>query len=294
MKQPATALAAEMIQLGDLRVHHLQGGQGSPVVFIHGLGSSGYMEWRFNLEAAAAHHHVFAPDLPGCGRSEKPRATYDIAYFTRFVDSYMESHGLRSAAVVAASLGGRVALELTMRHPDRVGKLVLVNSLGLGRPSVHLSYGLVTIPRVGEAVMRGAHSALKWAPAKVIRRVAARYMGKQADPEAAWNDEYLEQLRELYGAEGYQDAYLATVRSLVNPKALLGAEYDLTARLGTIKAPVQLVWGADDPLFPVAHATRAHTLISDCRLAVIEGAGHTPQAERPEEFNRVLDDFLSA
>ncbi len=56
--------------------------------------------------------------------------------------------------------------------------------------------------------------------------------------------------------------------------------------------PVQLIWGADDPLFPIAHATRAHGLIPDCRLAVIEGAGHTPQAERPEEFNRVLHAFL--
>lgn len=57
---------------------------------------------------------------------------------------------------------------------------------------------------------------------------------------------------------------------------------------------MQLIWGADDPLFPVAHATRAHALIEGSRLAVIEGAGHTPQAERPEEFNRVLNAFLSA
>ena len=55
---------------------------------------------------------------------------------------------------------------------------------------------------------------------------------------------------------------------------------------------MQLIWGADDPLFPLEHATRAHAMIRDCRLAVIEGAGHTPQAERPEEFNRVLHTFL--
>jgi len=56
---------------------------------------------------------------------------------------------------------------------------------------------------------------------------------------------------------------------------------------------VQLIWGADDPLFPVAHATTAHALLVRSRLAVMEGAGHPPQAERPEEFNRVLDNFLS-
>jgi pimeloyl-ACP methyl ester carboxylesterase len=72
----------------------------------------------------------------------------------------------------------------------------------------------------------------------------------------------------------------------------MGGHYDLTKRLSELKIPVQLIWGADDPLFPVAHAARAHSLIKRSRLAVIEGAGHTPQVERPEEFNRVLDRFL--
>ena len=283
-----------MVQIGDLRVHQLQGGRGAPVLFIHGLGSSGYMEWRFNLEPAAVKHRVYAPDLPGFGRSEKPKASYSIPYFTRFIDSYMESRGLRSAVVVAASLGGRVALELTLKHPERVKKLVLVNSLGLGRPAVRLTYGLITIPRVGETVMRATRSALRWAPASMIRGFAARYIGSSADLEKTMDDQYLAHLREMHAQDGYGAAYLATLRSLVNPKALFGAEYDLTSRLSAIKVPVQLIWGANDPLFPVAHALRAHGLIPDCRLAVIEGAGHTPQAERPEEFNRVLHAFLDS
>lgn len=283
-----------MIELAGIRVHHLHGGHGSPVLFIHGLGSSGYMEWRFNLEPAVARHRVFAPDLPGFGRSEKPRAHYGIPYFTRFIDRYMESRGLGSAAVVAASLGGRVALELALAHPERVSKLVLVNTLGLGRPSVHLTYGLITIPQVGETVMKAARRALNWAPASMIRGFAARYAGATADLERTMDDEYLGHLRELFSAEGYRDAYLATLRSLVNPRALFGAEYDVTHRLGALKVPVQLIWGDADPLFPLAHATRAHALIPDCRLTVIEGSGHTPQAERPEEFNRVLGAFLQS
>ena len=285
-------LQSGMIRLGDLNVHQLHGGHGRPVLFIHGLGSSGYMEWRFNLEPAAASHRVYAPDLPGFGRSEKPRATYGIPYFTRFVDSYMESRGLGKVAVVAASLGGRGALELALEHPERVERLVLVNSLGLGRPSVHMTYGLITLPRVGETMMRAAGSALRWAPLPMIRKVAGRYTGVSADLERTMDDQYLEHLRELYAAQGYHDAYLATLRSLVNPKSLFGAEYDLTKRLPNIKVPVHLIWGADDPLFPVSHATRAHAAIPDCRLTVIEGAGHTPQAERPEEFNRALLSFL--
>jgi pimeloyl-ACP methyl ester carboxylesterase len=285
-------MQSEWLQLGSLRVHHTHGGRGSPVLFIHGLGSSGYMEWRFNLEASADRHRVFAPDLPGFGRSEKPRARYGIPYFTRFIERYMEERGLRSAAVVGASLGGRIALELALETPRLVRKLVLVNALGLGRPNVHVSYGLVTIPRVGEALMNVARGALRWAPSQTIRRVAARYAGSSSDLTRTMDDAYLDNLRELYAAEGYHNAYLATVRSLVTPKAVFGGQHDMTTRLNELKVPVQLIWGADDPLFPVAHAARAHSLIERSRLTVIEGAGHTPQAERPEEFNRVLHAFL--
>ena len=281
------------LHMGSLRVHHTHGGQGSPVLFIHGLGSSGYIEWRFNLDAAAERNHVFAPDLPGFGRSDKPQARYGVPYFTRFIGEYLENRRLTSVAVVGASLGGRIALELTLKHPHLVRKLVLINSLGLGRPNVRVSYGLVTIPRVGEALMKFARDALNWAPPSLIRRVAGRYTGSSADPKVTMDDQYLGHLRELYAAEGYHGAYLATVRSLVSPQAIFGANYDVTARLNELKVPVQLIWGADDPLFPVAHAARAHSLIEQSKLAVIEGAGHTPQAERPEEFNRVLRKFLA-
>jgi pimeloyl-ACP methyl ester carboxylesterase len=281
------------IEVGALRVHHTQGGRGSPVVFIHGLGSSGYIEWRFNLDGASKRHRVFAPDLPGFGRSEKPRARYGIAYFARFIERYIRSRGLRSVAIVGTSLGGRIALELALERPRLVRKLVLVNTLGLGRPNVQVTYGLVTIPGVGEALMRVARDALRWAPPGLIRRAAARYTGAGTNLEKTMDDAYLGNLREMYANQGYHDAYLSTVRSLISPRAVMGRHYDLTKRLNELKIPVQLIWGADDPLFPVAHAARAHSLIEHSKLAVIEGAGHTPQAERPEEFNRVLNRFLA-
>jgi pimeloyl-ACP methyl ester carboxylesterase len=293
VRLPPRALHSGFTELGSLRVHHTQGGRGAPVLFIHGLGSSGYIEWRFNLEAAARRHRVYAPDLPGFGRTEKPRARYGIPYFTRFIERYMDARGLRSAAVVGTSLGGRIALELALEHPRRVNKLVLVNALGFGLPKVHVSYGLVTIPRLGEAVMNIARDALHWAPSHMIRRVAGRLSGASHDLKRTMDDAYLDNLRELYAAEGYHDAYLATVRSLVRPRALFGGHHDATKRLNELKIPVQLIWGANDPLFPLAHATLAQSLIKGSKLAVIEGAGHTPQAERPEEFNRVLDKFLA-
>jgi pimeloyl-ACP methyl ester carboxylesterase len=291
----AKTLRSGFVDIGSLRAHHMQGGHGSPVVFVHGLGSSGYMEWRQNLEAVAARHRVFAPDLPGYGRSDKPRARYNIPYFARFIRRYMEDRGLRSAALVGASLGGRIALEVALEEPQLVRKLVLVNTLGLGRPQVRaaqVAYGLVSLPRVGEAVMRLTRDALRWAPKRMIRKVAGRYAGVSSDLKRTMDDAYLDDLREMYGAAGFPDAYLSTIRSLINPRALLGGHHDVTRRLNELKIPVQLIWGANDPLFPLAHASRAQSLIERSKLEVIDGAGHTPQSERPEEFNRVLHQFL--
>lgn len=286
------ALESGHLKVGRLSVHHTTGGAGTPVLFVHGLGSSGYIEWRFNLGHAARRHRVLAPDLPGFGRSDKPAgARYSVAWFARVLDRYLDVLKVPSAAVVGTSMGGRVALELALTRPRRVRRLVLVNSLGLGRPQVQFFYPLMMLPRVGEAAMQIARVAVERMPPAVVRRFAARYAAA-AEVERTMDDGYLADLREMYASAGYSDAYLATVRSLARPSALLGL-HDLTGRLPELRMPVQLVWGGNDPLFPVAHAARAHRLLPGSRLAVLEGAGHTPQAERPDEFNRILDRFLA-
>ena len=286
------ALRDGYLKLGGLTLHHTYGGAGSPVVFIHGLGSSGYIEWRFNLDYFARRHRVFAPDLPGFGRSDKPAsARYDMAYFARTIDRYMADRRLRNAVVVGTSMGGRVALEVALAHPARVGRLVLVNSLGLGRPRIQPYYPAMLMPRLGETILSGMKHGLRWAPSPVIRSLAARFIGAAGNLEQTMSDEYLDDLREMYAAEGYAGAYLASVRSIANPRSYLGG-LDVSPRLARIDKPVLLIWGANDPLFPVEQARRAHRAIPGSRLSVIEGAGHTPQAEKPDQFNRHLAAFL--
>src|SRR5256712_9966398 len=214
------------VDMGSLRVHHMHGGRGSAVVFVHGLGSSGYMEWRQTLEATAMRHRAFAPSLPGYGRTDKPRVRYTIPYFARFISRYMEDRGLRSAALVGTSLGGRIALEVALEQPELVRKLVLVNTLGLGRPQVRMSqmaYGLVTLPRVGEAMMRLTRDALGWAPVAVIRRVAGRYAGVSSDLKKTMGDTYPEDPREKYAAGRLPRANPSTAGSPSKPPAPLRA-----------------------------------------------------------------------
>jgi pimeloyl-ACP methyl ester carboxylesterase len=294
MSAAAGSLHSGFVQAGSLRLHHTFGGRGTPpLVMVHGLGSSGYLEWRFNLPALAASQRVLAPDLPGFGRSERPRAGYGIPLFARAVHGYLRALRLRPVVLVGASLGGRVAIEVALTHTERVRKLVLVNAFGLGRPRPRLTYPLFAVPRVGEAVLRLTRGALRRAPPQTVRRFAGRYLRASGDLERTMDDAYLAGVRELHEAEGYHAAYLATLRSLARPGAIAQGR-DVVARLARTRLPVLLVWGAEDPLFPVEHAERAHLELPGSRLAVIEGAGHTPQAERPDEFNRVVEAFLRA
>src|SRR5262249_3257908 len=148
----------------------------------HGLGSAGYLEWRFNLPALARSREGFAPDLPGVGRSEQPAAGYGIPLFADVVEDYIRSRGIRPA-LVGTPKGGRVALEVALRSPESVEGLVLVNALGVVRPNVQLFYPLVLVPRVGETVLALVREALHRLPPAAIRRYARQFVQAPGDVE---------------------------------------------------------------------------------------------------------------
>lgn len=289
----ALTVRGDFLQVDGLHIHHVSGGQGSPpVLFVHGLGSAGYLEWRHTLPALSRSHRVFAPDLPGFGRSDKPREGYGIPLFARVIEEYMRARRLRPV-LVGASMGGRVALEVALRRPGAVRKLVLVNALGVVRPRVRPHYPLILLPRVGEALMWLMRQALHRLPPAQLRGFARRYLGLAGDVDRVLSEPYLADLREMHGAEGYPEAYAATVRSLA-ALAEYRASGQLMGRLAATGLPVLLIWGARERLFPLADARVAQERLPGSRLAVIKDAAHSPQAENPEEFNRVLEDFLAS
>lgn len=279
------------VTAGGLQVHHVHGGRdGQPVLFVHGLGSAGYLEWRFNLPVLARSHRVFAPDLPGFGRSDQPPVGYGIPLFATVVEEYIRGRDIRPV-LVGASMGGRVALEVALRRPEMVRKLVLVNALGVVRPNVQLFYPLVIVPGVGETVLTLMREVLHRVPASAIQRYARRFLQAPDDVERVMDEAFLAAMREMHATEGYARAYASTVRALADRQARDSA--GLMARLADTGLPVLLIWGEDDRLLPVSRAREAVRAVPGARLEVIEGAGHTPQAERPERFNRVLEDFLA-
>jgi pimeloyl-ACP methyl ester carboxylesterase len=279
------------VRVEGLLVHHVHGGRGSPpVVFVHGLGSAGYLEWRFNLPVVARSHRVYAPDLPGFGRSDKPRDGYGIPFFASVLAAYLRGRRLRPV-LVGASMGGRVATEVALRDPASVERLVLVNALGVVRPNVRPFYPLVVLPGVGEGLLRGLREALHRLPPEAIRQHAGR-LGVRGDLARVLDEPYLARLRELHADEGYPRAYAGTVRSLARPDASRSDQ--LVARLAETRLPVLLIWGEHDRLLPLDRARRAHERLPGSRLVVVRDAGHTPQAERPDEFNDALERFLAS
>jgi pimeloyl-ACP methyl ester carboxylesterase len=280
------------VEVDGIQVHHVYGGQGSPpVLFVHGLGSAGYLEWRFNLPVIGRTHRVCAPDLPGFGRSDRPAGGYGVPLFARVVEGYMRARRLKPV-LVGASMGGRVALEVALRRPSSVEGLVLVNSLGVVRPTVQPFYPLVLVPRVGEGMLALLREALHRLPAGAIRQGAGRFLGVRGDVDRLLSEAYLASLREMHAAEGYAQAYAATVRALASPDVYRSDS--LLARLAGTRLPVLLIWGEGDRLLPLARARLAHRRLPGARLEVIEGAGHSPQAEQPDEFNRILERFLAS
>lgn len=280
------------VRVGDLLVHHVYAGAGEPpVLFVHGLGSAGYLEWRFNLPAVARSYEARALDLPGFGRSDQPHHGYGIPLFADVVEGYIRAQGIRPV-LVGTSMGGRVALEVALRSPGSLRKLVLVNALGVVRPNVQLFYPLVLVPRVGETMLAVMREALHHLPPVTIQRYARRFLRDPADVERVLDAGFLASMREMHATEGYVRAYTSTVRALAERQARRSAGQ--LARLADTGLPVLLIWGEADPLLPVARAREAVVTLPGARLVVIEGAGHTPQSERPGRFNRALEDFLAS
>ncbi len=282
------ALASSFVTLEGIRLHYLAGGQGRPVLFIHGLGSSGSLEWRRNLDALAHRHRVVAVDLPGFGASDKPRTAYRLDFLIDTVARFLTALGIPRAALVGASLGGRLAAGIALQQPDRVERLCLVDPLGFGRPRRNWAYLAMVVPGLGEVMLGGVAAGLRRLPPMTIRRLWAWYLRRPRRYAALLSDAHLRDVRTLFHNPGFQSAYLGTLRALARRDDVL-----LGAAAAQLRVPTLLIWGAEDRLFPVAHGEAAARAIPGARLEIFAGCGHTPQLEAAERFNALLDEFLS-
>jgi pimeloyl-ACP methyl ester carboxylesterase len=257
---------------------------GPALVLLHGAGESA-LDWRWVLPALAATHRVYAPDLPGSGGTAKPAVDYSPAFFERFVGGFLDAVGVERAAMVGNSLGGLVALRLTLSEPAYVSSLVLVDSAGLGR-AVNPAFASVNVPGLGEGAI-----PLWRTPVGAYQRAWGRTALLFAHPPRSVPREWLAEQCRLALSPGYLEAHLTTLRAQVGPG---GQREVLLDRLPLLEMPTLVVWGARDRVFPQSQAREAVARLQKGSLSLIPDCGHMPHVECPAPFVATLKRFLGS
>ncbi len=271
------------IKIGGINTRYWTAGDTGPnVVLIHGVGRF-LKEWRPSFDALAAHYRVYALDLPGHGHTDKPLSvSYRLVDLARFVNEFVGALDIDQAHVVGHSLGGGIALQLTLQFPDAVDRLVLVCSAGLGKEAT-LVLRITAVPVLGEILTRPS--------LKGTRRLLKEFV---KDP-AFLTDAFVDLSYRMAALPGAQQAVLKTLRSAGN----LFGQYDDTYRpivdnLGSIESPVLIIWGRQDRVLPVAHGQAAVKELPNASLKILEDCGHLPMLEQTQKFNESILDFLKS
>ena len=245
-----------------------------PLVLLHGLFDS-HLTWRSVAMELGPGRRVLMPDLPGCGLSERPDASYELSWHAEIIAAWLRMLGLDEVDVVGHSFGGGVAQMLLLERPMPMRRLVLVAAGGLGR-DVGFWLRLASVPWVieylGQPFMaRGTGFALGMA-------------------RHALSKDYVTELSAMNGARGSARAFSRTLRHVIDWR---GQRQLFFERSGEVQLPsTALFWGDRDPVIPIAHG---HAFVSGFRgitFKRFEGCGHYPHQQQPGPFAVALEAFL--
>jgi pimeloyl-ACP methyl ester carboxylesterase len=256
-----------------------QAGTGQAVVAIHGLGAT-KASMLPTVAALAGRFRVIAIDLPGFGDSTKPLgAAYDPRFFARAVVGVLDGLGLERAHLVGNSLGGRVAIEVGLREPGRVGRL------GLLAPSLAWRRSRPWAPLL--KLVRPELGAIQPAPRKVVEAIVGQVVpGATEGWAAAGIDEFLR----AYLTPRGRAAFYAAARQIYLEEPY-GPDGFWT-RLGGLTVPSLFVWGRQDTLVPHAFARHVAQTLPTARHLELD-CGHVPQLERPGPVHGALARFFA-
>lgn len=264
-------------------VFYRRAGDGPVLLLVHGMAGSS-ATWQPVIDELSDHFTVLAPDLPGHGRSDKPRGDYSLGAYASVLRDLLDVLELGQATVVGQSLGGGIAMQFAYQYPELCGRLVLVGSGGLGDevsgllralafPGVEYVLPVAFVPIIGDVV--GGFTRL-------VGRI-----GLRPSPEVV-------QMWMAYSslADGEtRTAFLHTLRSVVDHRGQRVSALDKLHMAAQM--PTLIAWGDNDRIIPVQHAYDAHEAIVGSRLEIFEGAGHFLHSEEPARFARLLADFVA-
>lgn len=259
-------------------------GEGAPVVLVHsiGAGASSY-EWRRNFDPLSEQFRVFALDLPGFGKSDRPNINYTADLYVLALTDFLRDVVKAPAAIVASSLSGAFAAKVAALRPELVEKLVLVCPTGLQqlrrRPLVwsRLAYGAFSLPALGTSLYNGI----------VSYRYIDSYLRENlyVDPTRV-----TPALVEQYYQSAHQPGGPYAIRSFIS--GLLNC--DITAVYPQLSQPILLAWGRQAHITPLENAKRFLEMNTQARLRIFEESGMLPHDEEAEAFNGAVRQFLNA
>ena len=262
----------------------------TPVLFLHGIGAFSET-WLKNFDVFAKSHTVLALDLPGHGLTEPHRGSYTIEYFTEFIEAFIASQHLERVNLIGNSFGGGMALNYAHTHPERVNKLVLVANPGFGT-GLSLPLRLVGIPVVGKLLIRAIKSETKRQ-----RRSMGIMHGLMHDMEhldAATKKTLLDMYSRVgavrRGGWAVQDILQRYTNLRGIRQSLMG---DFNRIVREVQASTLIIWGENDRVIPPENGQLGLQHMQHARLHTIRECGHMPQLEHPDEFNRVVLQFLA-
>ncbi|MDA0183656.1 alpha/beta fold hydrolase [Solirubrobacter phytolaccae] len=271
------------IELHGQTVSYVEAGSGPVLVLLHGITSSS-RTWGAVLPLLAEQHTVIAPDLLGHGASGKPRGDYSLGAYASSIRDLLIALGHERATVLGHSLGGGVALQFAYQFPERLERLILVSSGGLGR-EVSILLRAATLPGA-EYVL----PVISGRPVREATTTALRALGKLGIRPNADGVGIGEGFGSLGDVEARR-AFLHTARSIIEPS---GQRVSAADRLYLAAwLPTLIVWGERDRMIPVAHGRAAAAAMPESRLEVFEEAGHFPFNDDPGRFASVVSDFMA-
>jgi 3-oxoadipate enol-lactonase len=257
-----------MIAVNGTRLHYRNAGTGEPLVFVHGLGSSG-QDWAKQVDAFSDRYRVITFDVRGHGQSDKPDGPYSIPLFAADTAALLRKLEAVPATIVGLSMGGMIAFQLAVDAPDLVRRLVVVNSM----PEAKLD----------SIRDRWIYWSRRTVSSLLGMRATGQFIASRIFPNPAQGT-LRQQFIERWAANDKQ-AYLATIDAI--------AGWSVEEQLDQITCPTLVVAAADD-YTPVSVKRDYIDRMPNATLEVIEDAHHAAPVERPETFNRVVERFLEA
>jgi pimeloyl-ACP methyl ester carboxylesterase len=276
---PARAVRVQSSGFGALDVHVRELGSGPPLLLVHGLMTTSY-SFRYVLDELARDFRVIAPDLPGCGRSDKPRVRYSGPALAQFLVELCGALGIRGCAVVGNSMGGYLCMRAALADPGVFARLVNLHSPG--PPALRYS---------------ALHAALSLPPLRaLLRALIQRAPRRWAHRNVHYFDESLKSVEEAaeYGDPlATPDGCEAFIRYLwhtFDPAELRQFMRSLDETRFPI--PLQLVYSRMDPLVPPKIGDALHRRIPEAPLVWLEDTSHFAHVDTPEKVVEVIRPFL--